>query len=143
MKTSQAGIDLIKKWEGMSLTVYKDAVGLPTVGYGHLLKPGEVFGTLTSAGAETLLRGDLQATEKVINQSVLYALEQHQFDAVVSLVFNIGAGAFKKSTLLKKLNETKNRHKAATEFGRWILAGDKVLDGLIKRRAEEALMFNS
>ena len=104
MKTSQKGIDLIKEFEGTVLKVYKDAVGLPTIGIGHLIKKGEVFTTLTQQQAEELLAKDLKQFEEGVSTSVKVALTQNQFDALVSFAFNLGIGNLNSSTLLKKLN---------------------------------------
>lgn len=141
MKTSPRGIELIKRFEGVRLKVYKDAAGLPTIGIGHLLKPGEKFpGGITEAQAEDLLRNDLADAEKAVATSVTVQLAQHEFDALVSFTFNLGGGALRKSTLLKKLNAG-DRKGAAAEFGRWTKAGGKELAGLVKRRAAERKMF--
>jgi len=142
MKTGQKGIDLIKVSEGVVLKVYKDAVGLPTIGYGHLIKAGEVFTTITQQQAEDLLRKDLVQFENGINQLVTVPLTQNQFDALVSFTFNLGVGSLKSSTLLKKLN-AKDYAGASAEFLRWDKAGGKTLAGLTKRRTAERQLFLS
>lgn len=142
MKTSQKGIDLIKKFEGTVLKVYKDAVGLPTIGIGHLIKKGEVFTTITQQQAEELLAKDLKQFEEGVSTSVKVALTQNQFDALVSFAFNLGMGNVNSSTLLKKLNAG-DIQGAANEFLRWNRAGNKVLPGLAKRRLAEKELFLS
>lgn len=142
MKTSQKGIDLIKKFEGTVLKVYKDAVGLPTIGIGHLIKKGEVFTTITQQQAEELLAKDLKQFEEGINTSIKVALTQNQFDALVSFAFNLGMGNVNSSTLLRKLNAG-DIQGAANEFVRWNRAGGKVLNGLTRRRLAEKELFLS
>jgi len=142
MKTSNKGIDIIKEFEGTVLKVYKDAVGLATIGVGHLIKAGEVFTTITQQQAEDLLRKDLVQFENGINQLVTVPLTQNQFDALVSFTFNLGVGSLKSSTLLKKLN-AKDYAGASAEFLRWDKAGGNTLAGLTKRRLAEKALFLS
>lgn len=142
MKTSQKGIDLVKSFEGLSLKVYKDAVGLPTIGYGHLIKKGEVFTTISLQEAEDLLRKDLKQFEEGVSTSVKVALTQNQFDALVSFAFNLGMGNLNSSTLLKKLNAG-DVQGASLEFVRWNRAGNKILAGLTRRRLAEKELFLS
>ncbi|CAK0778032.1 lysozyme [Gammaproteobacteria bacterium] len=141
LRISQAGIELVKSFEGLRLTVYKDSAGKPTIGYGHLIKSGENFAAgITEKQAELMLVADLVSAEEVVKRWVNVALTQGQFDALVSLVFNIGAGNLMKSTLLKKLNAG-DVIGAADEFLRWNKAGGKVVEGLWRRRAAERGMF--
>lgn len=142
MQTSQKGIDLIKQFEGLSLKVYDDAVGLKTIGYGHLIKKGEVFTTLTQKEAEDLLAKDLKQFEVGVSTSVKVALTQNQFDALVSFAFNLGMSNLNSSTLLKKLNAG-DITGASNEFVRWNKAGNKVLAGLTRRRMAEKELFLS
>ncbi|CAK0771902.1 lysozyme [Gammaproteobacteria bacterium] len=132
---------MVKEYEGLRLNVYKDSAGKPTIGYGHLIKPGENFDTGISAKkAELMLAADLLASEDAVKKWVNVALSQGQFDALVSLVFNIGAAQFQKSTLLRKLNAG-NLAGAAEEFLRWNKADGKVAEGLVRRRVAERGMF--
>lgn len=140
---SNAGLNIIKEFEGTELTAYKDAAGLPTVGTGHLItqKDGiKVGDTITEKQATDLLRHDVARTEQAVNDAVTVDLSQHQFDALVSLVFNIGAGNFRSSTLLEKLNDG-DYQGAADQFPVWRKAGGRVLSGLEKRRAVERHHF--
>lgn len=139
MQTSQRGIDLIKKWEGFSSEVYICPAGKETIGYGHLVKGGENFDYITRGHAESILREDVGFAENAVNRLVKVELTQGQFDALVSFVYNLGEGQFKSSTLLKKINASDDS--AIMEFGRWVFAGGKKLKGLVKRRAEEAMLF--
>lgn len=145
MKLSDAGIDLVAKFEGRRLTVYADPVGLPSVGIGHLLTAAErkkwpVGTKLTAAEVDALFRKDVARFEQAVNDKVLVTLNQGQFDALVSLAFNIGAGAFAKSSLLKSLNAGCPLI-AANKFLEWNKAGGKVLSGLTKRRQAERELF--
>lgn len=142
MKTSQRGIDLIKRFEGLRLTAYPDpgTGGDPwTIGYGHTkgVKPGM---KIAENWAEELLRDDLAEFEAAVNGLVTVRLCQHQFDALASLVFNIGGTAFRDSTLLRKLNAG-DYAGAAAQFERWVHGGGKILPGLVRRRAAERVMF--
>lgn len=141
MLISNNGINLIKKFEGLELKAYKDSVGILTIGYGHTrgVKAGDV---ITGQQADAFLREDVQVAELAVNTNVKVKLTQGQFDALVSFIFNLGAGNFVKSTLLKKLN-TGDYAGAADEFGKWVNAGGKPLPGLVKRRAAEKEMFST
>ena len=142
MQTSQKGIDLIKKFEGTVLKVYKDAVGKDTIGVGHLIKAGEHFTALTQQQAEDLLAKDLKQFEIGVTSAVKVALTQNQFDALVSFAFNLGMSNLNSSTLLKKLNAG-DVTGASLEFERWNKAGGKPLAGLTRRRLAEKELFLS
>src|SRR5580765_8560569 len=105
MHISNEGLDFIASEEGFRANVYNDFAGLPTIGYGHALKPGESFGTLSEADAKTLLRIDVAVAEAHVNRLVRVALTQDQFDALCSFVFNLGGAALAGSTLLRLLNQ--------------------------------------
>lgn len=140
MKTSQSGIDAIKRHEGFRASAYNDAAGKLTIGYGHLITAGETFRTVTPERAEQILRADLDVAEASIRRLVRVPLTQGQFDALVSFVFNLGAGNLSTSTLLRKLNGG-DYTGAAEEFPRWRLAAGKELPGLVVRRADERRRF--
>ncbi len=140
MNVSENGINFIKLQEGLRLDVYSDTGGKLTIGYGHLLLHPEYYETITEEKARELLKDDLSVAENIINRWVIFPLNQNQFDALVSLVFNIGAGSFKTSTLLKLLNES-DLDGAANEFDRWIHVGNEISDDLIDRRAAEKSLF--
>ena len=141
MKTSKSGIEMIKKWEGLSLTSYTDSVGVWTVGYGHT-KTAKPHMRITEKQAEELLIQDLKSHEVFVNRYVKVELNQNQFDALSSFVFNLGGGSLQKSTLLKKLNN-KDYKGASAEFDKWVNAGGKRLQGLINRRADERKLFET
>ena len=135
---TKSGLDLIRRFEGLRLAAYQDSVGVWTIGYGHTpAQPGQ---TISSAQAEALLRDDADKAAQVVARLVTVPISQDQLDALTSFVFNLGGEAFRKSTLLKKLN-AQDYAGAANEFGRWVHAGGKVLPGLVRRRAEEAKLF--
>lgn len=131
---------LIKKWEALELKAYLPTPNdVWTIGWGHTATavPGMV---ITQSKAQQLFRQDVAWVERVVNTSVKVELTQEQFDAVCSLVFNIGGPNFRTSTLLRKLN-AKNYEGAALEFHKWKYQKGKVLRGLVRRRAEEAEYF--
>ena len=156
MRISKKGLSLIKSFEGLRLTVYKDVAGYSTVGYGHLLKvkdmvrlhavgyddeKGGVTGQISPAEADMLLADDVLNAEKsvtVLTEGI--KLNQNQFDALVSFTFNLGSTALHGSTLLKKLKKG-DYAAAAKEFLRWNRAGGKVVKGLTTRRQAEKALF--
>ena len=141
--TREQGLALIKASEGLRLSTYLDAVGKPTIGYGHLIRPGETFnGPISQQQAEALLRKDLSDTEQGIAKAVRVSITQGQFDALASFVFNLGAGRLRSSTLLRKLNAG-DYAGAADQFLLWDKAGGKPLKGLTKRRQAERKLFLS
>lgn len=145
MEISLNGLNQIKKHEGFSHTVYQDSAGLDTIGYGHLLTPADKLRGLryvTEAEAVELLASDVATAESAVNRLVKVPLTQNQFDALVSFVYNVGAGAFSRSTMLKKLNSS-DYAGAADQFHVWRLAGGRVVQGLVNRRASEASLFSS
>lgn len=141
--TGEQGLALIKESEGLRLSTYLDAVGKPTIGYGHLIRPGETFkGPISQQQAEALLRKDLYDTEQGIAKAVRVPITQGQFDALASFVFNLGAGRLRSSTLLRKLNAG-DYAGAADQFLLWDKAGGKPLKGLTRRRQAERKLFLS
>lgn len=139
MNISPAGLDLIKQFEGLKLNAYVCPAGVLTIGYGTTagVKPGQA---ITAARAEELLRADVAKFERGVADAVTVPLAQHQFDALVSLAYNIGLGAFRTSTLLRLLNKGEVAS-AAKQFDRWNRGGQKVLPGLTRRRAAERKLF--
>tara|TARA_R100001198_G_scaffold51472_1_gene28829 strand:- start:25 stop:546 length:522 start_codon:yes stop_codon:yes gene_type:complete len=139
MQTSSAGLALIKEHEGLRLDAYLCPAKVWTIGYGHTgdVHPGQ---RITEAMADLLLQADLKSFERAVSASVKVPLTQGQFDALVSFTFNVGAGAFRLSTLLRVLNEGDYRA-AAKQFDRWVHGGGKVLPGLVRRRRDERALF--
>lgn len=146
MRTSSQGIDLICDFEGYRNKAYDDGVGVWTIGYGTTRYPSGnkvVKGDVISmAQAKEYMAHDLASFESAVNQSVKVPLKQNQFDALVSLTYNIGITAFKNSTLLKMLNSG-NLAGAAGQFLVWNKAGGKVMQGLVQRREREKILFLS
>ncbi len=142
--TSDIGVDLISGFEGTRFKAYDDGVGVWTIGTGTTVYPnGEKVkkgDTCTPEQAKTYFKHDLAKFEKTVNESVTVPLNQNQFDALVSLTYNIGSGAFKGSTLLKLLNKGDSQG-AADQFLAWKKAGGKVLPGLVRRREAERALF--
>ena len=141
-RVTQYGIDLIKRFEGFSPTVYICPAGYPTIGYGHLMREAERYEQgITEAEAEDLLRWDVQSAENAVLRLIDVPLTDGQFDALVSFTFNLGAGALQRSTLRRKVNCQPHRE-VPEQFMRWVWAGGRKLDGLIRRRAREALIYS-
>lgn len=140
IKTNLLARALIKKHEGLRLQVYDDGVGFMTIGYGHKLQKGESYRRIEKAMAEKLFCADIAAAEQHITRAVQVPLNENQFGALVSWVFNLGGGALRSSTLLKKLNGG-DYPLVPGEMMRWVLAGGRPLAGLIHRRAAEAALF--
>ena len=160
MKFSEHGLELLEKWEGEILHVYKDKAGLPTVGIGHLLTKKELMsntvlikgvpvplaGGLTDRQALDLLAQDVTPTEAEINEHVKATLNQNQFDALVAFAFNIGDGGFETSSTLKVINAGQFDQVPAD-----MLLWDKITDpktrehvvceGLIERRNKEIALW--
>lgn len=139
MKISSAGLELIQEFEGLRQKAYLDAVGVPTIGFGHTngVKMGQ---SITYAQAVDYLREDVEDAENAVDRLVKAPLSQNQFDALVSFTFNLGQGNLGKSTLLKKLNAGDYKG-AADEFLKWNKAGGRTLHGLVRRREAERKMF--
>lgn len=160
---NQAGIDLIKSFEGIldgdpatvNLDPYMDPIGIWTIGWGHAITFGERFlrgakdrtlakklypNGITIAEAEQLLAHDVVEHTRDMDTLVKVPLTDNQFAAIASLAFNIGVGGFARSSLLKYLNRGDYKT-AATRFAPWNTAGGKILAGLTRRRKAEAALF--
>ena len=133
------GLALIKKFEGCELEAYQCSAGVWTIGYGHT-KDVEEGDTISKDQAEEMLVEELHEYENYINEYVNVALSQNQFDALVSRVYNLGPANLKASTMLKVLNDGKYED-VPYQMKRWNKAGGKVLDGLVRRREAEALLY--
>lgn len=148
LTTSDQGINFIKQFEGFSSNLYNDAVGHCTIGYGTLVHRGNCNGSesdefqagISKQRATELLKQEARKIEEVINTNVTISLNQSQFDSLVSFTYNVGTGAFKKSTLLKKLNNG-DYSAVPKELKRWVKGGGKTIQGLVRRRDAEANLF--
>lgn len=148
MKTSNKGLALIKKYEGFFAKPYLDPIGIPTIGYGATYYPNKVKVTmkdkpLSEKEASELLAQMLNVYENQVALLVTKPINQNQFDALVSFTYNLGATNLGKSTLLKKVNKNPNDPTIRDEFVKWNRAGGKVLNGLTKRRRDEAVLYFS
>ncbi|MES2729928.1 MAG: lysozyme [Pseudomonadota bacterium] len=139
MNLSEIGLNLIKHFEGCQLKAYLDQAGIPTIGYGHI-KRVKMGDTCTLEQAEQWLKEDVAESEASVNRLVTVPINQFQFDALVSFVFNLGTGNFFKSTLRKLLNK-KDYIGCANEFPKWRFAGSVISNGLVKRRQAEKDLF--
>ena len=139
MKTSQYGIDLIKHFEGCELKAYQCAAGVWTIGYGHTKGIYEGL-EITQSEAEKMLVDELPEYEGYITDKVVPMLQQHEFDALVCWVYNLGPTNLSSSTMLKKLNAGEFKE-VPFQMKRWDKAGGQPLLGLTRRRNAEALLF--
>ena len=139
MNISNTGIDLIKHFEGCETEAYLCPAGVPTIGYGHI-KGVQMGDVITETQAHEMLVEELDEYESYINDLVTVGLNQNQFDAMVSWVYNLGGGNLRASTLLKVLNSGDYAGVPA-QIMRWNKAGGKVLEGLTRRRQAEADLF--
>lgn len=138
MKTSKKGIDLIKRFEGFRSYAYVCPAGVLTIGYGHT-KNVRLGDFCSEMQAEQYLSEDLEMAENELNK--MQGLNQNQFDALASFIFNIGVRNFQKSTLRTEILKGSNEAAIRSEFGRWVYAGGKVSKGLQVRRKAEADLF--
>ena len=141
MKISLEGLALIKRFEGCRLESYKCSANVLTIGYGHTSGVKETD-TITQDEADKLLQEDVEQFEKYVDDNVTVELGQSQFDALVAWTFNLGPGNLRESTLLKVLNN-QDYTSVPREIKRWNKAGGKTLDGLIRRREAESLLFQN
>ena len=138
-------IPLIKKYEGIRLNSYLCPSGLATIGYGATFYENgsrvQLGEKITIDRADSLLLMQIKLFENEVRRTVKSALNENQLGALVSFCFNIGGGAFSKSTLAKKANTNPNDPTIRDEFMRWTRGGGKVLPGLVKRREAEATLY--
>jgi lysozyme len=143
MKISYNGVQFLKQWEGFEANAYKDTGGVWTIGYGTIKWKGQpvVQGmTITEKEAELALEEDLAWAQTAVNQLVRVSLTQNMFDALVSFVYNVGENAFRKSTLLRLLNQG-NYTEVSKQFERWKFDNGKEVKGLLNRREAERALF--
>jgi lysozyme len=139
LSVSQRLVDMIKGFEGFRAYPYTCPGGSLTIGYGTTIKPGE-YTSITKEQGEALLRKSISGFERSVKNLVKVPLNQNQYDALVSFTYNVGAGALKRSTLLKKLNSG-DYSGAADELLKFTKANGKVLEGLVRRREKERNLF--
>ena len=139
MQYSKTGLALTERFEGCRLEAYRDVAGVLTIGYGHVIRPGETFGRIDEETGQELLAEDCGIAENFINATTP-GLSQNEFDALVSFVFNVGVGNYDSSTLKKKL-KAGDKAGAAEEFLKWDHVHGEVMPGLARRRAAERALF--
>ena len=139
------GIPIIKRFEGLKLKAYFCPAGLPTIGYGSTwyengskVKMGDV---ITIDRADRLLLFTVAEFEKQVDTLVTSAINANQLGALTSFAFNVGIGNFRKSTLLRLVNDNPNNPAIRTEFQKWVRANGQVLKGLVTRRQAEADLY--
>jgi lysozyme len=142
---TEAGLNLIKRFEGFSSTICICPAGYPTIGYGHVVLTHEqkqFAEGITQTDATELLRKDAGIAERTVLRLISVPLTDGQFDALVFFTFNLGAGALQHSTLRRKDN--RGEHEAVpTEWMKWVWAAGKRLRGLVQRRHAEALSYQN
>jgi lysozyme len=144
MKTSAVGIALIKRFEGLRLEAYYCPAGVLTIGYGHTSAAGAPIVKkgmkISEVEADRILTRDLQKYEDAVLKALKTKPNQNQFDAMVSLCYNIGTTGFSKSSVVKRFNEG-NIQSSAAAFKLWNKADGRVLEGLVRRRKAESELF--
>ncbi len=154
MQMSEPGRKKLAAWEGLRRRAYRDAAGKLTIGVGHLLTKSELSSGkiwikgenvryaagLTDGQILDLLGQDLKGAEKAVNEGVEVELWQPQFDALVSFCFNVGAAAFKNSTLLRRLNQG-GYEEVPDQLRLWVHCNGAVVPGLVKRREQEIVCW--
>jgi lysozyme len=145
MVLSERGLQLIMAFEGFSPTVYICSAGYPTIGYGHAIFNAEEearfrAAPITKQDAAQLLEEDTTSAVRSVNRLTKVPLTQNQFDALVSFVFNLGAGAYQRSTMRALLNRSEY-YLAAQEYPKWSKAGGRIVAGLLRRRKAEQALF--
>jgi len=140
---TQAGLDLICRFEGFSPIIYLCPAGYPTIGYGHLITEAnkeQFLDGIDELEALDLLKTDVQRAEQAVLRIINVPLTDWQFDALVSFTFNLGAGALQRSTLRRKVNREEHADVPA-ELMKWVWAGGRKQKGLVRRRRAEGLIY--
>lgn len=138
--TSAAGLEFIRLFEGYSPIIYKCAGGYQTIGYGHMIKPGETFSEISHDQALKLLNHDLSIAEQAVRRLITCQLVQYQFDMLVSFVFNLGAAALQRSCLRAKVNRGEHEE-VSQQFQRFVYASGRVVKSLVRRRLAESQIY--
>ena len=141
MNISTKGIDFIKSFENFKAKSYICPAGMRTIGYGHIIGRDDHFDEISEIHAEELLVKDLAVAENAVFRNITAPLEQNEFDALVSFVFNLGGGSLQRSTLRQKVNYGSDADEIYNEFIKWVYAGGRKLIGLVRRREAEANMY--
>lgn len=139
------GLSIIKRFEGFSPTIYICPAGYPTIGYGHVVLPGERHrfnSSITQTAAAELLRRDVRMAESAVVRLITSPLADGQFDALVSFTFNLGAGALQRSSLRKKVNRGEHGD-VPVELKKWVWSAGRKLPGLMRRRQAEGALYSA
>ena len=143
-KTSANGRKFIELWEGLYLHTYNDGTGVLTIGYGHTTAAGpptvQAGQTVSQEQADMILADDLGIVEKIVNKLVMASINQNQFDALVSFEFN--TGGLGRSSLLRAVNAS-DWSAVPRGFGIWDQGGGRIMQGLVRRRKAEVVLFNT
>ena len=146
MLISNNCVNIVKEFEGFRSKPYKCSAGIPTIGYGSTFyingeKVSMNDSPISIELAEELLMNTLNMFSAKVNNLIKVELNQNQYDAIISFVYNIGVGGFSKSTMLKLIN-SKDFTNASKQFIRWNKANGKVVNGLTIRRKKEQELFD-
>lgn len=133
---SAKGIEFIKDMEGVRYSAYLDTGGVPTIGVGHTGPEVQIGMRIDDNQVNEYLKQDVREAEEDVKKLVKVPLNQDQFDALVSFIFNLGGDQVSKSTMLRKLNSG-DYEGAFQQFNRWVYDDGKLLAGLVKRRNAE------
>lgn len=142
-KCTENGLNLIKRYEKLALRTYICPAGYPTIGYGHVVKIAEAESFkngITESQADVFLEVDVAVAERAVLRLITAPLTDGQFDALVAFTFNLGSGALQRSTLRRKVNREEHDDVPA-ELMKWVWAGGRKLNGLIRRRKSEILLY--
>jgi lysozyme len=146
MKMTNEGLALIKRFEGLRLDAYRDAVGIWTIGYGHTSVAGapqvQAGLRISEADAHEILARDVEGFARGVRDLLVVELSEQQFSALVSFVYNVGLGGFKRSSVLIAVNN-RDFNAVPRRLNLWTKAGGRVLPGLVRRRAAEGALFLS
>lgn len=139
-QNQDAGLALVKQFEGCRLTAYQDIVGVWTIGYGETqnVHPGM---TITQEQADEMVKTRYEEFQNKVKALLHVGVTQNQLGALTSFAYNLGVGSLANSTLLRLLNQGQPASVVAEQFGKWVMAGGKVVQGLVSRRSAEAKLF--
>jgi lysozyme len=137
-------LELVQRFEGFSAKPYRCPAGHLTIGWGHMLREGEIFPAegIDSDRATGLLLADMQEAARAVTRLITAPLNENRLSALLSFTFNLGAGALQRSTLRRKVNRGESND-IPKEFSKWVWAGGRKLPGLIARRTAEARLYIS
>lgn len=139
-KKEKIALDFLKKHEGLRLTAYRCTAGVATIGYGHTGRDVLPGMTITKGQAEELLAQDIDTAAEAVDNNITVPLTPYQWAALVSFVFNVGAGTFASSTLLRAVNAGDEKA-VSVQWMRWVYAGKRRIQGLENRRKDELELY--